>query len=42
MIPKRIFMMWLGNVIPNYAINSVQAFKNKYLDYNIEFIRYKI
>lgn len=35
-------MMWLGNVIPNYAINSVQAFKNKYLDYNIEFIRYKI
>jgi hypothetical protein len=42
MIPKRIFMIWLGNVVPNYATKSVALFKNKYPDYDINFIKYNI
>jgi hypothetical protein len=35
-------MIWLGNVVPDYAIKSVSLFKNKYTDYDIAFIRYTI
>ena len=42
MIPKRIFMIWLGNVVPAYASTSVSLFSKEYSDYDIEFIKYKI
>lgn len=35
-------MIWLGNVVPNYATKSVALFKNKYPDYDINFIKYNI
>ena len=42
MIPKRIFMVWLGNAVPAYALAAVDMFRHVYADYDIEFIRYKV
>ena len=42
MIPKRIFMIWLGNAVPDYARAAVGMFRRVYPDYDIEFIRYKV
>lgn len=42
MIPKRIFMIWLGNAVPAYAQAAADMFRRVYVDYDIEFIRYKV
>lgn len=42
MIPKRIFMVWLGNAVPAYAQAAADMFQRAYTDYNVEFIRYKV
>lgn len=42
MIPKRIFMVWLGNAVPAYAQAAADMFRRAYADYDIEFIRYKV
>lgn len=42
MIPKRIFMVWLGNAVPAYAHMAVDMFRLAYAGYDIEFIRYKV
>lgn len=42
MIPKRIFMVWLGNAVPAYALAAADMFRRVYADYDIEFIRYKV
>ena len=42
MIPKRIFMVWLGNAVPAYVQAAADMFRHAYADYGIEFIRYKV
>lgn len=41
MIPKRIFMVWLGNAVPAYVHAAVETFRHEYPDYDMEFVRYK-
>lgn len=42
MIPKRVFMVWLGDAVPAYARAASGAFKRTYPDYEVAFIRYKV
>ena len=38
MIPKNIFFIWFGNIVPKYFAASVEAFSNINRDFNIEVI----
>lgn len=42
MIPKRIFMVWLGNAVPAYALAAVSLFRKEYPGYDVDFIRYRV
>ena len=42
MIPKRIFMVWLGNAVPACAQAAADMFRRTYADYDTAFVRYKV
>ena len=39
MIPKRLFMMWLGGPAPAYAENAADAFRRAYPDWDVRFLK---
>jgi len=42
MIPERIFIIWLGNAVPEYAKVSAGLFSREYPNWNVEFVRYRV
>lgn len=37
-IPKHIFLIWIGDIVPSYVYSSLQLYKSKNIGYNIELI----